>query len=257
MNIVEITNIQLLLCLIFMLFTGLSSLFLALGLAKDIIIGTIRTFIQLFLMGFVLKYIFRLDNAYLVLLIFLGMIIFAAITIKGRVKEKRVSYIIPTSISMIIGYMVVTIIVTAVIIQVEPWYNPQYFIPIGGMVIGNSMSAIAISLDRMFSEIRKRKEEVELYLCLVATYQEATADILKNAIRAGMIPTINAMMAVGIVFIPGMMTGQILAGVDPVLAIKYQIVVMLMISGATAAGSIIVTYLVRRLCFTTAHQIKI
>ncbi len=257
MNIVEITNIQLLLCLIFMLFTGLSSLFLALGLAKDIIIGTIRTFIQLFLMGFVLKYIFRLDNVYLVLLIFLGMIIFAAITIKGRVKEKRVSYIIPTSISMIIGYMVVTIIVTAVIIQVEPWYNPQYFIPIGGMVIGNSMSAIAISLDRMFSEIRKRKEEVELYLCLVATYQEATADILKNAIRAGMIPTINAMMAVGIVFIPGMMTGQILAGVDPVLAIKYQIVVMLMISGATAAGSIIVTYLVRRLCFTTAHQIKI
>ena len=130
MNIVEITNIQLLLCLIFVLLTGLSSLFLALGLTKDIIIGTIRTFIQLFLMGFVLKYIFRLDNVYLVLLIFLGMIIFAALTIKGRVKEKKVSYIIPTSLSMIIGYMVVTIIVTAVIIQVEPWYKPQYFITI-------------------------------------------------------------------------------------------------------------------------------
>ena len=257
MSIVEISNIQLFICLAFVLFTGITSIFLNLGLEKDIFIGTIRTFIQLFIMGFILKYIFELDNAYFILLVFLCMILFAAFTIKGRVKERKISYFIPTFVSMLISYMIVTVVVTAVVIQVKPWYKPQYFIPLGGMVVGNSMNAIALSLDRMFSEIRKGREEIELYLCLGATYQEATAGILKNSIRAGMIPTINAMMAVGVVFLPGMMTGQILAGTDPLLSIKYQIIVMLMLSGATAIGSIIVTYLVRKMCFTPEHQIKI
>lgn len=158
---------------------------------------------------------------------------------------------------MVISYMIVTVVVTAVIIQVDPWYQPQYFILLGGMVVGKSMNAVAISLDRLFSEVRKRREEIELYLSLGATYQEATADILKSSIRAGMIPTINAMMAVGVIFVPGTMTGIILTGADPLLSIKYQIVVMLMLSGATAIGSIIVTYLVMRMCFTSEHQIKI
>ena len=257
MSIVEISNIQLLVCLIFVLFTGISSIFLNLGLEKDISIGAIRTFIQLFIMGYILRYIFKIDNAYFILLVFFVMILFAAFTIKGRVKERKISYFVPTFISMLISYMIVTVVITAVVVQVKPWYKPQYFIPLGGMVVGNSMNAIALSLDRMFSEIRKSREEIELYLCLGATYQEATADILKNSIRAGMIPTINAMMAVGVVFLPGMMTGQILAGTDPLLSIKYQIIVMLMLSGATAIGSIIVTCLVRKMCFTSAHQIKI
>lgn len=257
MSIVEISNIQLLICLIFVLFTGISSIFLNLGLEKDISIGAIRTFIQLFIMGYILRYIFKIDNAYFILLISLGMILFAAITIKGRVRERKVSYFIPTFMSMVISYMIVTVVVTAVIVQVDPWYTPQYFILLGGMVVGKSMNAVAISLDRLFSEVRKRREEIELYLCLGATYREATADILKNSIRAGMIPTINAMMAVGVIFIPGTMAGIILTGADPLLSVKYQIVVMLMLSGATAIGSIIVTYLVMRMCFTSEHQIKI
>ena len=257
MSIVEISNIQLLLCLIFVLFTGISSIFLNLGLEKDISIGAIRTFIQLFIMAYVLRYIFKIDNAYLILLISLGMILFAAITIQGRVKERKISYFIPTFLSMVISYMIVTVVVTAVIVQVDPWYKPQYFILLGGMVVGKSMNAVAISLDRLFSEVRKRREEIEMYLCLGATYQEATMDILKNSIRAGMIPTINAMMAVGVIFVPGTMTGIILTGADPLLSIKYQIVVMLMLSAATAIGSIIVTYLVMRMCFTSEHQIKI
>ncbi len=257
MNIVEINNIQLLICVIFVLISGISSIILSLGLEKDIAVGTIRTFVQLFIMGFVLKYIFEIDKAYLILLIFVGMIFFAAITIRGRIKEKEVSFFLPTFVSMLISFMLVTVVVTSVVIQVKPWYEPQYFIPLGGMIVGNSMNAIAISLDRMFSDVRTGREKIELFLSLGATYQEATADILKNSIRAGMIPTINAMMAVGIVFLPGMMTGQIMAGTDPVLSIKYQIIVMLMLSGSTAIGSIIVTYFVRKRCFTPEHQIKI
>jgi putative ABC transport system permease protein len=123
------------------------------------------------------------------------------------------------------------------------------------MIISNSMNAISISLDRLFSDLRKQRDEVELALCLGATYQEATGTILRETIRAGMIPSINSMMTVGLASIPGMMTGQILAGSDPVIAIKYQIIVMLMLVASTAIGSIIVVSVIRRRCFTKAHQL--
>ena len=158
---------------------------------------------------------------------------------------------------MFFSYMVITFLVTAMIVQVKPWYTPQYFIPLGGMVIGNSMNAIAIALERLLSEIRKRRGEVELFLCLGATYAESTESIVRTSIKAGMIPSINSMMAVGVVFIPGMMTGQILAGVDPMISIKYQIVVMLMLVGSTSLGSILTVFIMRKLSFTPAHQLRI
>jgi putative ABC transport system permease protein len=185
------------------------------------------------------------------------MIFWAAQTIRGRVKEKQVRIFAPTFISMVISYMIVAITVTAGIVQIRPWYTPQYFIPLGGMIIGNSMNAISIALDRMFSDLRNRRDEIELAFCLGATYQEATRDILRDVIKAGMIPSINALMTVGLVSLPGMMTGQILAGQEPQSAIKYQIVVMLMLVASTAIGCTIIVQVVRRLCFTKAHQIAI
>jgi len=257
MNLIEITPIQLMLCLIFVLISGLGSVLLKLGLEKDLAWGTIRTFAQLFLMGYVLKYIFQLNNVFLILLLFTFMIFWAAHAIRGRVKEEKVSFFIPTFVSMIISYMIVTITVTAVIVQVKPWYTPQYFIPLGGMIIGNAMNAVTIALERLFSDLRKQRAEIELAFCLGATYQEATQNILRNVIKAGMIPSINALMTVGLVSLPGMMTGQILAGSDPLVAIKYQIIVMLMIVASTAIGSVLIVHVVRRRCFTRAHQIAI
>lgn len=255
MNVIDISYGQLLISLLFVVMAGFASIRLQLNLEHDIFWGTVRTFAQLFIIGYVLKYIFKIDNAYLILLVFTGMIFFAAYTIRGRVKEKSIPYFIPTFLSMFMSYMLVTITVTALIVQVEPWYKPQYFIPLGGMVIGNSMTAIAIALERIFADVRRRRDEIELYLCLGANHQEATAQILREAIKAGMIPSINSMMAVGIVFLPGMMTGQILAGADPVVSIKYQIMVMLMLVGSTAIGSIIIAYIARSLCFNKAEQV--
>jgi putative ABC transport system permease protein len=142
-----------------------------------------------------------------------------------------------------------------VVVSVKPWWKPQYFIPLGGMVIGNSMNAIAIALERLLGELRKRRHEVEARLCLGADYKEASKDMLSIAMRAGMIPSINSMMAVGIVFIPGMMTGQILAGADPLQAVRYQIVVMVMLVGSTAIGSLLVVYLVRKRCFSKGERL--
>jgi putative ABC transport system permease protein len=254
MTVVDITPAQLLLCLLFVAVAGVASILYKLKLEKDLAWGTVRTFAQLLLMGYVLTYIFQINNVALILLLFVSMVFWAAFTIRSRIKEKSVSFFLPTFVSMVISYTVVAIVVTAVIVQVKPWYTPQYFIPLGGMIMGNSMNAIAVALDRMFSDMKQRRDEIELTLCLGATYQEATGDIFRGSIRAGMIPSINALMTVGLVSLPGMMTGQILSGTDPLLAVKYQIIVMLMLVASTAIGSVIVVSVVRRRCFTRNHQ---
>jgi putative ABC transport system permease protein len=246
---------QLAIGLVFILMAGITSLFHALNLERDLLVGTIRTFVQLFLLGYILKFIFNLGNAVLVLAVFGFMIFFAAWEIRSRVKEKQVAFFWPLFVSMVISYVVVSYIVTAVLVNVEPWWKPQYFIPLGGMVIGNSMNAIAIALERLLGELRKRRLEVEAMLCLGADYKEASKDMFRNAMRAGMIPSINSMMGVGIVFIPGMMTGQILAGANPLQAVRYQIIVMIMLVGSTAIGSLLVVYLVRKLCFGSGERL--
>jgi putative ABC transport system permease protein len=254
-DIVPIGLVQLAVGLVFILAAGITSLLHALRLERDLLVGTIRTFAQLFLLGYVLKFIFNLENAALVLSVFVFMIFFAAWEIRSRVKEKQVAFFLPLFVSMAINYVIVSYVVTAVLVNVKPWWKPQYFIPLAGMVIGNSMNAIAIALERLLGELRTRRLEVEALLCLGADYKEASKDMFRNAMRAGMIPSINSMMAVGVVFIPGMMTGQILAGADPLQAIRYQIIVMIMLVGSAAIGSLLVVYLVRKLCFGPAERL--
>lgn len=123
------------------------------------------------------------------------------------------------------------------------------------MVIGNSMSALAISLERLFSQMRQERDLIEMKLSLGADYREASNEIFRTAVKAGMIPSINAMMGVGLVFLPGMMSGQILAGADPLLAIRYQIVVMFMLVGSTAISSIVVMLVIRRRCFGSGEEL--
>ena len=257
LEIIDIGLTELLISLVFVLAAGISSLLLQLNLHKDVLWGTVRTVAQLFLVGYILKYVFRFTTPWPVLLVFAVMIYFAASIIKGRVKTKEIAFMAPTVVSMFISYMLVTALVTGVIIKAEPWYEPSYFIPLGGMIIGNSMNAIAITLERLFGDLKKQREVVEMYLSLGADYKEASAEIFRNAVSAGMIPSINSMMGVGIVFLPGMMTGQIIAGADPLVSVKYQIVVMLMIVGSTAIGSILVAFLIRRRCFSADHRLLI
>lgn len=246
---IEISIGNLAIGLVFIVFAGILSLIHGLKLEKDLIIGTIRSIAQLTAMGFLLKFIFSMNSSVFVVIMFVAMTFFAAEIIKGRVKKQSVSYFLPTLFSVQITFFVVTYIVTALIVNAKPWWTPQYFIPIGGMIAGNSMSALAISLDRLFSDLKAKRDQVEMRLCLGASPSEASKDIFKDALKAGMIPSINGMMGAGLVSIPGMMTGQILAGSDPTEAVKYQIVVMLMLVASTAIASFIVLKLVSRRCF--------
>jgi putative ABC transport system permease protein len=246
----------LILSLGFIVLAGVSSVVLRLGLGRELIWGTIRCVAQLYLMGFVLRFLFGLDSAWPVLLVFGGMILMAAQIVHGRVGRKGAPVFWPTFVTMLLSYSVVSVVVTALIVGVQPWYKPQYFLPLGGMVIGNSMTAMALALERLLSGLGRNRAQVELFLSLGADRNEASRPFLREAIRAGMMPSIVSMMGVGVVFIPGMMTGQVLAGSDPLVAVAYQIVVMLMLVGSTALGSVVSCLWLRRLCFTAAHQLR-
>ncbi|MBF0497212.1 MAG: iron export ABC transporter permease subunit FetB [Deltaproteobacteria bacterium] len=252
---IDIGPWQLALTLVFVLLAQVFSLIYRLGLNRDLTIGTIRTFAQLFLMGYALKVIFRLSLSWVTLSVFLIMIICAVYTIKGRVKEKAVPFALPMFVAMLISYFVVSVTVTGVIVGAKPWWQPQYFIPIAGMVIGNSMNALAVSIERLFSDLRTKMDMVEMHLAHGADFREASWEIVRGAVKAGMIPSINSMMGVGIVFIPGMMTGQTLSGADPVQAIRYQIMVMLMLVASAALGTVIVVLITRNRCFGKSQRL--
>ncbi len=256
-GIITISWINVGITTLLVILTGICSLYLRLRLERDLIIGTIRTFLQLFLLGYVLKIIFAINNPWTVLSLFSFMILFAAITVSGRIKEKRIPFFIPVLVSIFLSYTLINIFVMTIIIEVRPWYQPVYFVPIGGMIIGNSMNALAIAVNNWFESIKKERDRIELYLSLGATSTESTADNFRDALKAGMIPSINALMSVGVVFIPGMMTGQILAGIDPLIAVRYQIVIMLLLVGSTALSTIFALSIVRRLSFTPLQQLKI
>ncbi len=254
-HIITISTWQLLLALVFILLAQASSFFWHLGLNRDIAVGALRTFSQLFLMGYALTFILGFENVWLTLLVFAVMVVSAMFIVKGRVKEKQVPYIVPTFLTMFITYFITTLFVSGMIVGTTPWWEPRYFIPTGGMVIGNSMSAISIALERLFRDLRQQRELVEMKLSLGANYREASDDLFRNAVKAGMIPSINAMMGVGLVFIPGMMSGQVLAGTDPLIAVRYQIVVMFMLVGSTAVTSVVVMLIVRKRCFGSGEEI--
>lgn len=248
---------QLALTLVFVLAAGGISLAYSLGLAKRLAWGTVRTFAQLFLMGYALKIIFGIESSLLVIMVFSLMIAFSARIVTKQVDERSVPYGMPVYASVFVTYMAVTVVVTGVIVGVDPWWKPQYFLPMGGMVVGNSMNALALSLERLFSGLRDKRDEVEMRLSLGANSWEASHEVVTTAVKAGMIPSINSMMGVGFVFIPGMMSGQIVAGADPVMAVRYQIVVMLMITASSAVTAYLAVLLARKRCFNKAHMLVI
>ncbi|MCU0670878.1 MAG: ABC transporter permease, partial [Myxococcota bacterium] len=146
--------------------------------------------------------------------------------------------------------------VTTVIVHVQPWYSPRYLIPLFGMIVANAMNAAALALERLQSEMESRRGEVEALLALGATPGQSAAEPMRRATVAAMIPAVNALAVVGIVSLPGMMTGQILAGADPTLAVRYQLVVMFMLTAANAVTAALAVSLFRRTFFTPAAQLR-
>lgn len=250
----DIDTLELGIASLFVVAAGVVSILNKLKLEKDLLIGSLRCVVQLTAMGYILRVIFDMESIWIVLGLFIIMVSFAVHIVRGNVKDRQVPFVFPAFFTMLGVYAVISATVTAIIIDVEPWWRPQYFIPLAGMVIGNSMTALSLSLDLLFKDLRAKRDEIEMHLCLGATDTEASRDIVRDALKAGMVPSINSLLGVGIVTLPGMMSGQILAGADPMLAIRYQIVVMFMIVASTALAVVAVVHIVRGRCFGQAQQ---
>lgn len=244
---------QLAMSVLFLVVAAGLSMRCRLGLHKDLLVGCVRCFVQLLAMGYVLHMVFGTRSALVVLALMAIMGFFATRIVGSRVKEKNVSIFLPVLCSLQGTYFLMAFVVSAFIIQATPWWEPQYLIPIGGMLAGNAMNTIALALDRFFADLRSRHDEVELRLLMGATPAEASEDMFRDALRSGMIPSINSLMGVGIVSLPGMMTGQIMAGANPQDAVRYQIVVMLMLVATTALASFLALFWVRKRCFTKGY----
>ncbi len=236
-SLIAIGPLQLAVAAVLVVAAGAISVVLRIGLERRLAVAAVRTVVQLGLIGLILERVFALEAPVLVVLLVLVMTMFAAREAVAR-SHRRYGWIwLDAWLAMAGSCLVVGGVVTQVVVGVRPWYDPQYVIPLLGMILGNSLNGIALCLDRFLEHLAVRSAEVELVLAFGATRREALAEPLRAAVRTGMVPIINAMAAAGIVSLPGMMTGQILAGAPPLQAVAYQIVVMFMIAAASAFGA--------------------
>lgn len=218
---------------------------------KQILIATTRMTIQLTVMGYVLMLVFAYPSWWLTLLMLAVMLSFAVYNARKRVKlemPKKLRRLM--ALSMLCGYLVVATFFLFVVLRVDPWFNPQYCIPISGMIVGNSMTGIALGANKLCSGMADKRDKIEGALMLGATPAAAACEVVNDAFDSAILPTMSNMLTMGIVSLPGMMTGQILSGTFPITAIKYQIGIMLAILGCTALTVVLFVTLGYKAFFT-------
>jgi putative ABC transport system permease protein len=234
-----------------------------LGLESGFLVGGVRALVQLVAVGYILVYLFATRQWWLVLLALLVMLAAAAWTATNRrrgttaVPGARRSLLGISAAAMLISSGLTLAYITQAVLHVHPWYEPRYLIPLFGMIVGNAMTGAALAAERFGSEMESRRGEVEAYLALGATPARASAEPVRRALVAALIPSVNGLAVVGLVQLPGMMTGQILAGQSPLLAVRYQVVVAFMLAGATAMTAAMVVLWYRRIFFTAASQLVV
>ena len=240
MSYVRLELLDLGLAAMLVLLNGGLSIALRLGLERRLAIATLRMVVQLALVGLVLTTLFRLVSPGWTALAALVMVLVAGREIMAR-QERRLrgawGYGLGTG-TMLVAATLVTVFALTTQVSPEPWYHPRYALPLLGMILGNTMTGISLGLQTLSTTLVRERIAVEARLMLGATRQVALEHALREALRSALMPIINAMAAAGLVALPGMMTGQILAGVEPVEAVKYQILVMFLIAGGTALGAI-------------------
>lgn len=259
MEVIELQFWQLASAAVLVLALAATSYWARLGVGGKILIAATRTVVQLTLIGLVLEALFSLGSLLWISLLAMVMLLVAGREVMAR-QNRRLSggwaFAIGT-VSMFLSSFTVTVLTLIVIIGPDPWYRPQYAIPLLGMMLGNTMTGVALGLDRLTDTVWRQRQVIEARLMLGQGWQEAVGDIRREAVRSGLIPSINAMAAAGIVSLPGMMTGQILAGTAPSLAVRYQILIMFIISVGTGFGTLAAVLVGSRRLFDQRERLRL
>ncbi len=258
-TVIALTPLDLGLAASLILMLAVTSGWMKLGTTKQILIAGARMTIQLLLVGLVLRVVFAGLNFAWIVGIAATMLLAAGREVVAR-QERRLRGLWGPAIgtvSMFVSSFTLAILALTVMIGSDPWYRPQYAIPLLGMLLGNTMNGVALSLDRLTQTAWQQRATIEQRLMLGHSRSEAIAPIRRASIRAGMIPVINAMAAAGLVALPGMMTGQILAGQPPMEAVQYQLLIMFLIAAGSGFGAILATRLAERRLFDRRHRLRL
>ena len=230
-----------------------------LNLSGMIVVAALRTTVQLGLVGLVLKAVFAALHPLWMALMAAVMLLAAAREVMARQQRRFAGGwgFGLGAVSMFVSSFAITIFALVTVIGVRPWYTPQYAIPLLGMMLGNTMTGIALGLDRLTEAAWERRTIIEGRLMLGHPWSEAIGEIRRSSARSAMVPTINSMAAAGLVSLPGMMTGQILGGNPPMEAVKYQILIMFIISAGTGFGALIAVWSASRRLLDDRHRLRL
>jgi putative ABC transport system permease protein len=259
MELISLSSFDLTLAAGLVLLLSVLSWRLRLGVERRMLIAAARSTVQLMLLGLVLKVLFETTDPLLIGLLALLMLSVAGWEVMARQRRRfrgPWGYGIG-ALSMFLSSFSITVLALTLIIGVTPWYQPQYLIPLLGMLLGNTMNGIAIALDGLTRQAWEGRVKIEARLLLGAGWDEAISDIRREALRAGLIPIVNAMASAGLVSLPGMMTGQILAGSPPLEAAKYQLLIMFLIAAGTGIGSIAAVWIGSRRLFDERERLRL
>jgi putative ABC transport system permease protein len=222
------------------------------GLEDDIAIAVARSFIQLTAIGYVIQFIFDQDKLVFVIALITGMVLFGALTARHRARNvPRVLGPLIVSLGLAAS-LTVALLVALGVFDAEA----RFLVPVGGMVVGNSMTAAAVALNRLGDEVRGGAARIEATLALGATATQAMLPVLRRSLRSAMIPLIDSTKTTGIVFFPGTMVGTLLAGAEPVDAVRLQLILLWTLLGSVAIAALTAMGLAYRNFFTPAHQLR-
>jgi putative ABC transport system permease protein len=219
-------------------------------LEKDFLIGSVRTFVQLILLGHILNWIFKNNSPIVVLLVAVVMTFNSALHSRSRVKIKHPSLLVDNLLATLLSLWPLAFLGSA-LLHSDPIWKVEIFLPLLGMLLGNTLNGMSVGVDYFATELKSRKEEVLSFIALGAGPHEATELIRNRALKIAMTPTLNSMASMGIVSIPGMMTGQILAGNTPAEAAVTQVIIMFLITVGTYSGTYLALTLSRRKKFSS------
>lgn len=231
---------------------------LRLGLGGSLAVGALRAAVQLLAIGYFFVFLFAHEKAWMVLALLLAMALVAAITSARRIEDgPGLRVLLPWTFAAIMGGALVALIPLFVFIVVpRPWFDARYVVPLGGMMLSSSMNVVAQVFERIFATARSERAVIEQLLALGASSRQAVHTQTRAALRAALIPTINGLVTVGLVALPGMMTGQILSGSDPVQAVRYQVVIMYQLVVVAAVSGSLAASFARRMLFTPRDQLR-
>lgn len=232
------------------------SIALQLRLERRLLLASVRALVQLTLLGLVLQWVFDASDPLVIVSLMLFMASVAGIEAVRRTTRRVPRIYQASTLVMLASSMTVTLYGLLVVIGTDPWYDPRYAIPILGMMLGNTLNGISLGLETTLEGFDLERSRVELKLALGATRAEASREVVRRAVRTGMIPILNSMIAVGIIAIPGMMTGQILGGEAPADAARYQIFILFSIAGGVALGTVGVVLAATRLVFDERDRLR-